>query len=110
VYAEAALFIGSAAAWIAPPSSGRAGGPDPPWVPGGLDLVFPAADFVARYVLNSVNIFSIGYLALLTVTVSGATGLSRPRAALSTLIAWAAAIFANAAIFHALRTEFHFFI
>lgn len=109
ILSESALLAGSAAsiaaAWTSPPAAvGPAG---VPWIPLGLDLVVPAGDFVARYALNSVNVFSAAHLALLTVLLSGATGLPRGKAAISAIGAWAIGVGANAAILHALRAEFH---
>ena len=108
VYSEFPLFLAGAAALIAASSGGRAGPPGPLLVPGGLDLFIHTGDFTALYVLNSVNIFSAGHFVLLAVTLSGATGLSRPKAAISSLLVWATAMFVNAAITRALLSEFHF--
>jgi hypothetical protein len=108
VYSEVALFLGAAAGFVTAASAGPGGEAGPPLVPGGLDLVIATGDFTARYALNSVNVFSIGYLALLSVTLSGATGLPRAKAAVSAILAWAAALFVNTSIVHALRTQFQF--
>jgi hypothetical protein len=110
VYSEIAPLLGAVAALLVAGSSGADAAQSPPWVPGGLDLLIATHDFTARYALNSVNVFSLAYIALLTVTLSGATGLSRAKSAVSALFAWAAALFVNAAIIHALRSEFQFLI
>ncbi|HLF13917.1 MAG TPA: hypothetical protein VI932_03385 [Bacteroidota bacterium] len=108
VYAEGAILAGNAASLAAALLGGTPGDPSAPWVPGGLDLLVFADDFVLRYVLNSFNIFSIAYVATLALTVSVVLGVSRTKAFISVLLAWGSTLFVNAGIFHALRTEFHF--
>jgi hypothetical protein len=105
VYAEGAVFVGSAAAFAAVQVSGA---PGIPWVPLGLDMAFPVSDFTARYVLNSINIFTAAHAAVLTTTISAISGIPRTNVCASVLIAWAGALMLNAGIVHALRAEFTF--
>lgn len=105
VYSEAAMFLGNLAALIAVTWDT---GASPPWIPGGLDSILPAGDFTLRYVLNSVNIFSALYVALLVVMVSALVRISRGKAFISVLVAWGIQIFVNAAIIHILIRDFRF--
>ena len=107
VHAEGAMFLGNATSLTVLLLGGAVGDPSVPWIPGGLDLVFPADNFTVRYILNSFNVFSVLYVAILVVTVSVMLGVSRMKAFISVLIAWGLTLFVNASIFHALRAEFH---
>jgi hypothetical protein len=108
VYSETAVFLGAAASLLADAGAGSGGRPGPRWVPGGLDLFIASGDFTVRYALNSVNVFTVSSVIILAVTLAAATGLPRAKAAVSALMAWTAALLVNAAIIHALRSEFHF--
>ncbi len=107
VRAEVAMFLGYAASLVGVLFGSTRGEPTIAWIPGGLDLVFVSDDFLARYILNSFNPFSVAYVAVLGVTVSNLLGLSRPKAITSVLFAWGLTLFANVGILHALREEFH---
>ncbi len=107
VYAEGAMLVGSAASLAAAvTSAGPGAGLPMPWTPGGLDLLVPAEDFTARYLLNSINMFSAAYVTILAITVSVMMGLSRLKGFVSVLLAWGSSVFVNAVIFELLRTEF----
>lgn len=108
VRAETVLFLGNAAATIAASVGEAVRGPSPAWIPGGLDLFFPAGDFTLRYALNSVNIFSASYVAVLVFTLSPVIGVSRRKTLMSVLLAWVLNLMVTAGIVHSLIREFSF--
>lgn len=107
VRAEVAMFLGNAASFGAILLGTTRGEPTIAWIPAGFDLVIASDDFLVRYLLNSFNLFSVAYIAILSVTISNLLGLSRPKAITSVLFAWGLTLFANVGILHALRVEFH---
>ncbi|HEV8538388.1 MAG TPA: hypothetical protein VGR15_05620 [Bacteroidota bacterium] len=78
-------------------------------IPFGLDMVFgPLADPVKRMALNSVNIFALGYLYLLTTGISVLYGQSKIKSFFPVLAVWSLSVMFNVGIVSLLRDAFSF--
>ena len=77
-------------------------------VPLGIDMVFsPSQNVVVQMALNSVNVFSLWYLAVLALGISGICGITKTKSAISVAAVWIVGILSNASILYILRDTLH---
>lgn len=77
-------------------------------VPLGLDMIFsPSQNIVVQMALNSVNVFSLWYLVILTMGISGIYGITKTKSAISAAAVWIVGLLSNASILYILRDTLH---
>jgi len=113
VHAEAALVAGrvagAVAAMVRGAPSTSAGLHSPYRVPFGIDMLFPSSsDFAVAAFLNSLNVFAVWYIFLLTMGISGLYGIRVWKVALTAVGLWLLVALCNAVVLHALRDAFQF--
>jgi hypothetical protein len=109
VHAESALILGKIAMFFRLAT-------EPINIISGLAIPFGCTDFIevknyaAFTLLNSVNIFTFAYIAILSVGISMICEMSKVRAFITACIAWGIAILFNVGSIMALQDVFHLLV